>query len=119
MSLYRLPRLIGGARARELILLGEPIDAPTAERYGLVNRTVAAADFERELDATVQKFLALPPASVRDTKDLAVRALDLELDAFRREVDTTVKASFDPDDHRRELTDIRARPRVCVEPHPA
>src|SRR5207249_2472887 len=31
MSLYRLPRLIGLARAQELILLGEPIDARQAE----------------------------------------------------------------------------------------
>src|SRR5207237_6096564 len=65
MALYRLPRLIGAARARELILLGEPIDASTAGRYGLANRVVAAAGFERELPATVGRFLALPPASVR------------------------------------------------------
>src|SRR6058998_2864510 len=64
MALYRLPRLIGLARARELILLGEAIDAPTAERYGLVSRVVPAAAFERELQAVVQKLLALPPASV-------------------------------------------------------
>ena len=109
MSLYRLPRLIGGARARELILLGEPIDAPTAERYGLVNRTVAAADFERELDATVQKFLALPPASVRASKVLAARAFDLEFDAFRREMETHFKVCLDSDEHKRAMDAIRAR----------
>ncbi len=38
LALYRLPRLIGAARAKELILLGEPISAREAERYGLVNR---------------------------------------------------------------------------------
>ena len=45
LALYRLPRLIGAARAQELILLGEPLDARTAERYSLVNRVVPAAEF--------------------------------------------------------------------------
>src|SRR5207245_251370 len=49
MSLYRLPRLIGLARAHELILLGEPISAREAEQIGLVNRVVAPSDFEAEL----------------------------------------------------------------------
>src|SRR5438874_11047522 len=45
MSLYRLPRLIGAARARELILLGEPIDAGTAGHYGLVHARARAGGF--------------------------------------------------------------------------
>jgi enoyl-CoA hydratase len=38
----RLPRLIGMARAKEASLTGNFIDAATAERWGLVNRVVAA-----------------------------------------------------------------------------
>jgi enoyl-CoA hydratase/carnithine racemase len=109
MALYRLPRLIGAARARELILLGEPIAALTAERYGLVNRVVPAADFERELEATVQKFLALPPASVRASKALAARAFDLGFDAFRREMEAHFKVCLDSDEHREAMQAIRAR----------
>src|SRR5579863_8224226 len=37
---YFLPRVIGMGRAFELLLLGDTIDAATAERYGLVNRVV-------------------------------------------------------------------------------
>jgi enoyl-CoA hydratase/carnithine racemase len=109
MALYRLPRLIGAARARELILLGEPIDAATAERYGLVNRVVAAADFERELEATVQKFLALPPAAARASKALTARAFDLEFDAFRREMEAHFKVCLDSDEHRRAMDAIRRK----------
>jgi enoyl-CoA hydratase len=36
----RLPRLVGFGRAKELLLVGKPIDAPTALSYGLVNRVV-------------------------------------------------------------------------------
>jgi enoyl-CoA hydratase/carnithine racemase len=109
MALYRLPRLIGAARARELILLGEPIDASTAARYGLVNRVVAAAQFERELDATVQKLLALPPASVRASKRLSARAFDVPFDDFRRAMQAEFKICLGSDEHRAAMDAIRAR----------
>jgi 3-hydroxypropionyl-coenzyme A dehydratase len=111
MALYRLPRLIGVARARELILLGEPIDARTAERYGVVNRVVPAADFERAVDETVQKFLALPPASARAGKLLTARAFDLDFDTFRREMQDHFKTCLDSDEHRRAMDVLRARRR--------
>ena len=61
MALYRLPRLIGAARARELILTGEPISAERAEQYG--PRRAAwcpASEFPRALDECIGRFLALP-----------------------------------------------------------
>jgi enoyl-CoA hydratase/carnithine racemase len=109
MALYRLPRLIGAARARELILLGEPIDAITAERYGLVNRVVAPADFERELDALVQTLLALPPSSVRASKRLGARAFDLPFEEFRRQMQAEFAVCLDSDEHTRAMDVIRAR----------
>src|SRR5207247_8521026 len=47
MALYRLPRLLGLARAKELLLLGAPVSARTAEHYRLANRVVEAAEFPR------------------------------------------------------------------------
>jgi enoyl-CoA hydratase len=38
----KLPRIIGASRAKELSLTGNFLDAPTAERWGLVNRVVPA-----------------------------------------------------------------------------
>jgi enoyl-CoA hydratase/carnithine racemase len=109
MALYRLPRLIGAARAHELILLGEPIDAWTAERYGLVNRVVPAAEFEQALDETVSTLLTLPPASVRASKRLTARAFDLDFDAFRHEMQAQFKTCLDSDEHRRAMEAIRSR----------
>ena len=40
----KLPRLIGVYRAKEMSLTGNFVDAATAERWGLVNRVVPAAD---------------------------------------------------------------------------
>jgi enoyl-CoA hydratase/carnithine racemase len=48
----RLAREVGAARAKELILLGDEFDAAAAEKYGMVNQTVAG----KELDATVDRW---------------------------------------------------------------
>jgi enoyl-CoA hydratase/carnithine racemase len=37
---YLLPRVVGQGRALELLMLGDDVDAPTAERIGLANRVV-------------------------------------------------------------------------------
>ena len=50
-STLLLPRAIGHLRATELLLLGEPIDAETALRWGLVNRIV---DDERLIDTAME-----------------------------------------------------------------
>ena len=111
MALYRLPRLIGLARAKELILLGEPVSAPTAERYGLVNRVVAPADFPRALDETVERFLALPPSSVTASKRLTTRAFDLDVETFRKEMEVALTACVESPEHRRAMEAILARKR--------
>jgi enoyl-CoA hydratase/carnithine racemase len=112
MALYRLPRLIGAARAKELILLGEPITAREAERYGLVNRVVPAAEFPAALDALVERFLALPQTSVRASKRLTARAFESDFDTFRREMETEFTRCLASDDHREAMDAIRARERL-------
>jgi enoyl-CoA hydratase/carnithine racemase len=111
-ALHRLPRLIGAARARELILLGEPIGAREAERHGLVNRVVPAAEFDAALDRTVERFLALPATSVRASKLLTARAFDLDLDAFRAEMQRHFEVCLASEDHRRAMAALRDRSRA-------
>ncbi len=77
----RLPRVVGPARAKELILLGEIIDARTAERHGLVNRVVPAGEAmaaAREWAATIA---SRGPLAEREAKRLIDLASETELDA--------------------------------------
>jgi enoyl-CoA hydratase len=111
MALYRLPRLIGLGRAKELILLGEPITAREGERIGLVNRAVPAADFPKALDETIERFLALPPVSVTASKRLSTRAFELDFETFRREMNTALAGCFASDEHQRAMANIRSKKR--------
>jgi enoyl-CoA hydratase/carnithine racemase len=108
MALYRLPRMIGAARARELILTGEPISAARAGEYGLVDRVVSGADFPRAVEESVERFLALPATSVGWSKRLLARAFDLEFDAFRREMEAGFRECLASPEHRAAMDGIRA-----------
>ena len=108
MALYRLPRLMGLARAQELILLGEPITAGEAERIGLVNRCVEPADFEAELARTVERCLALPQTTVAASKRLTRHAFDLGFDEFRRRMEKEFAACLSSDEYRAAMARVRA-----------
>lgn len=109
MALYRLPRLIGAARAREMILTGEPISAERAEQVGLVNRVVPASEFTRALDDCIGRFLALPVTAVAVSKGLLARAFDLPFDVFRREMEAGFRRCLDSEEHRDAMDEIRRR----------
>lgn len=109
MSLFRLPRLIGLARARELILLGEPITAATAERYGVVNAVVPTARLAAAVDDVVARFLAAPRASVAASKRLTAQAFDLDFDAFRARMQAHFAECLASDEHRAAMERLRTR----------
>ena len=68
----RLPRIVGEGRARELILLGEIIDAPEALRIGLANRVVEDGVLESAAAELAERLAAQPPLAVRGAR----RAID-------------------------------------------
>ncbi|PTA66868.1 enoyl-CoA hydratase-related protein [Deinococcus arcticus] len=75
-GLQRLPGLLGRGRAAHLALTGEPIDAETAERWGLVTEVLPTPDalFARA-EALAAALAQLPPRALEGTK----RALNAEL----------------------------------------
>lgn len=77
----RLPRLIGIARAKELIMLGHNINAQTALSYGLVNKVVADEELIDEALALAKKLAAGPPDALKAAKKVINYGIDLDLKA--------------------------------------
>lgn len=76
----RLPRLVGRARAAELLLTGEMVTAEQAERIGLVNRVVDRSELRAEAERLARAVLANSPVAVRLTWEAMSRGLDLPLE---------------------------------------
>ncbi len=76
-SAYRLPRLIGVARAKHMLLTGSPHDAATAERFGLVTAVHAPEALMAAALALAERIASRAPLSVEATKRTAAMAPDL------------------------------------------
>lgn len=75
-GLQRLPHLIGRGRAAHLALTGEPIDAATAERWGLVTEVLDTPDalFARA-DQLAAQLAGLPARALEGTKRILLDEL--------------------------------------------
>jgi enoyl-CoA hydratase/carnithine racemase len=82
-STYLLPLLAGYQRAAELLLLGQPFTAEKARDIGIVTEVVSDDELFERAEKTAMALAALPPESMRLTKQLMKSA---HAEAVRRQV---------------------------------
>lgn len=75
-GIYLLPRIVGMHLAKELLFLGDDVDAATAARIGIANRVVAAADLDAEAAALAERFSHLPTKAISLTKRMLNRSFE-------------------------------------------
>lgn len=78
---YLLPRVVGLARATEMLMLGDRISAEDAHRVGLVNRIVDPASLMDEARALAARLASGPAFALGMTKTLLNHELDLDFAA--------------------------------------
>ena len=78
-SAFLLPRVVGLSRATELLYLGDAIDAPTAERYGLFNKVVKHEELAAEGFALAKRLASGPSFALGITKDALNEEMGLDL----------------------------------------
>jgi enoyl-CoA hydratase/carnithine racemase len=84
----RLPRLIGYAKAIQMILTGELMDAREAKRIGLLNRVVSSETLTRVAMELAQDMAGKSPLSLSYAKEALYAGRDLTLDqGLRMELD--------------------------------
>jgi enoyl-CoA hydratase/carnithine racemase len=87
----RLTRIVGAARALEVLLLGEPLGARRLAEWGIAARVVAARRLRPALASLARSLAARGPLALGFVKEAVTRALDLPLaDGLRLEHDLYV-----------------------------
>jgi enoyl-CoA hydratase len=79
-----LPALVGPGRAAEILLTGEPVGAPQAFDWGLVNRVAPPDKLEAATVEIVERILACAPSAIRLQKELIVRWRNADLSSAIR-----------------------------------
>jgi enoyl-CoA hydratase/carnithine racemase len=114
---YILPRLVGDTWARTLLLTGEPVDAETALRIGLVTELVPEGEVAARGRALAATIAARAPTAVRLTKQILGGDQALLERALAEEVESIAQciASGEPLEGARAFVEKRA-PRFRVGP---
>ena len=94
----RLPRIIGSAKAMEMILTGAPIDANEAFRLGLVSQVVAPEDLDGAVAKLSKKIMAKSPLMVNWAKQCVNLCMDHDLYSGVDKELTQFSKTFETDD---------------------
>ncbi len=108
-GMYFLPRLIGTARALELLWTGRVVDAVEAERIGLVNRVVADADVLAEALKLAAAVAAQPQEAIRITKRSVYQSMTNTLASHLDAVASHMAVLYDTPEFKARLKSFNER----------
>jgi len=112
-GLWKLPSIVGPAKAAELLFTGDPINAAEAERIGLVTETVPHADLMPRAKAMAARIAANPPLALRYLKQGLRRTTNgdpREVGSWAIEI---IYRLFETEDHREGVRSfLEKRPAV-------
>lgn len=110
---YFLPRLVGTARALELLWTGDPIDSQAALATGLVNKVVPDGTALEAATALARRLAAQPSQAMRFIKRSVYQSMQMPttLRAHLDSVSSHMSVLEDLPDFRKRVEDFKQRPR--------
>jgi 2-(1,2-epoxy-1,2-dihydrophenyl)acetyl-CoA isomerase len=104
---YHLPRLIGAARAADIILTGRDVSAEEADRIGLASAVVPAESFADRVAEYAGRLAMASPVAVALTKRLLTASPDASLEAQLQSELVNIKTCFATPDVQKAIAAFR------------
>jgi enoyl-CoA hydratase/carnithine racemase len=101
---WYLPRLVGWAKACEIAMLGETLNAQRSVDYGLANKAVPAAQLDAEVDRWAETIAANAPLAITEMKRLFRHGLTEDFESHSHHVLLSVMQLFRSNDFREGVT---------------
>jgi len=76
----RIAKLIGKAKATQIILTGERIDAKEAEKIGLANKVVSPDELQSTATYLAGQMATKAPIAIRLAKDILSKAMEISME---------------------------------------
>ena len=106
---YHLPRLVGGARAADILLTGRDVSAEEAARIGLASAVLPAEGFADAVADYARRLAAGPPIALALTKRLLTQSPDTPLHVQLRDELSHIKTCFATGDVAEAMTAFREK----------
>lgn len=106
---WYLPRLLGWAKACEIAMLGENLNAQQAVDYGLVNTSVPADEFEAKVTEWAEKIASNAPLAIQEMKRLFRHGLTQDFESHSHHVLMSVLNLFKSEDFKEGVQSFATR----------
>ena len=103
------PRVMGLGKALEFLFTGDFLEAKEAERLGVLNRLVPAAELEKETMALAGKLASGPPIAIKLMKLQVYEGLHMDLDTALQMAAACETITLTSEDHREGITAFREK----------
>ncbi len=105
------PRIIGVPKAAEMLFTGDFMEAKEAERYGLLNRLIPAADLEKETMSLARRIADGPPIAIRLAKMQLYKGLEMDLETALQVAAACETITLTSEDHKEGVAAFREKRR--------
>jgi enoyl-CoA hydratase/carnithine racemase len=103
------PRAMGIPKAAEMLFTGDFMEAKEAERVGLLNKLVPAADLEKETMAMARRIANGPPIALRLAKMLLYKGLEIDLETAMQMAAASETITLTSEDHKEGIAALQEK----------
>ena len=103
------PRIIGIPKAAEMLFTGDFLEAKDAERFGLLNKLVPAAELEKETMGLARRIANGPPIAIRLSKMQLYKGLEMDLETALKIAAACETITLTSEDHQEGVAAFREK----------